>query len=57
MDRLGVEFISACSAPAKGWVERTNGTLQDRLIKEMRLERIGTIEEANRFRGEHLLPA
>jgi transposase len=57
MDHLGVALIPAYSAPAKGRVERTNGTLQDRLIKEMRLEGMGTIEEANRFLEERFLPA
>lgn len=46
---LGIELILALSAPAKGRVERTNGVLQDRLVKEMRLQRISTLEEANAF--------
>lgn len=37
------------SPQTKGRIERTFGTLQDRLIKEMRLERISTQEEANEF--------
>lgn len=44
---LGVELIPAYSPQAKGRVERANGVLQDRLIKEMRLEGIATIAEAN----------
>jgi hypothetical protein len=46
---LDIELICAHSPQAKGRVERANGVLQDRLIKEMRLLGIGTIEEANRF--------
>ncbi|ETS32239.1 transposase [Photorhabdus temperata] len=44
---IGVELICANSLQAKGRVERTNQVLQDRLIKEMRLEGISSIEEAN----------
>jgi hypothetical protein len=46
---LGVELILANSPQAKGRVERMNGTLQDRLVKEMRLAGISDIESANRF--------
>jgi hypothetical protein len=46
---LDIELICAHSPQAKGRVERANGVLQDRLIKEMRLEKINTIEKANRF--------
>lgn len=46
---LGIELICANSPQAKGRVERNNGILQDRLIKEMRLEKINSIEEANAF--------
>lgn len=49
MGELGVELIYASSPEAKGRVERANKTLQDRLIKLMRLEGISTIEEANAF--------
>ena len=44
---LGIELICANSSQAKGRVERANKTLQDRLVKEMRLQGIDTIEEAN----------
>lgn len=44
---IGVDLICANSPQAKGRVERANQTLQDRLIKEMRLEGISSIEEAN----------
>jgi len=46
-DRLGIEMIPAHSAPAKGRVERANSMLQDRLVKELRLRGINTIDEAN----------
>lgn len=48
MRDLGIELIYAHSPQAKGKVENKNGTLQDRLIKEMRLDNISTMEEANR---------
>jgi hypothetical protein len=46
---LDIELICAHSPQAKGRVERANGVLQDRLIKEMRLRGISTIEEGNRY--------
>ena len=46
---LGVRLIFAGSPQAKGRVERSFGTLQDRLIKEMRLAGIRTRNEANLF--------
>ena len=54
MKELGVEVIHAHSPQAKGRIERLFGTFQDRLIKEMRLRGIRTIEEANRFLEEYL---
>ena len=49
LGELGVELIPAHSPQAKGRVERLFKTLQDRLVKEMRLGGISTIEMANRF--------
>ena len=49
MEALAIEIICAHSPQAKGRVERANGTLQDRLVKAMRLEGIATIVEANAF--------
>ena len=46
---LGIRIIHANSAPAKGRIERSFKTDQDRLVKEMRLRNIGTIKEANKF--------
>jgi hypothetical protein len=51
---LGVEVRHANSPQAKGRIERLFGTLQDRLVKEMRLRGIRTIEEANAFLEEYL---
>lgn len=49
METLGIKVILAHSAQAKGRVERMNGTLQDRLVKEMRLAGMSDIESANRY--------
>ena len=53
---LDIEWITAHSPQAKGRVERSFHTAQDRLIKEMRLAGIGTIEAANEFLEQHYLP-
>jgi hypothetical protein len=45
---LGVEAIFALSPQAKGRIERLFGTLQDRLVSELRLAGASTVEEANR---------
>ena len=55
LKELGVDVIHANSPQAKGRVERLFETLQDRLVKEMRLRKIKTIEEANKFL-EYYLP-
>ena len=47
MATLGVRLILADSPQAKGRVERMNGTLQDRLVKEMRLRGVGDMAAAN----------
>src|SRR3990167_9966655 len=47
MRELGIELICAHSPQAKGRVERANGMLQDRLVKEMRLRGISDINTAN----------
>lgn len=46
---LNIALICANSPQAKGRVERSNRVLQDRLVKELRLNSISTIEEANAF--------
>lgn len=47
LEELGIESIQANSPQAKGRVERANQTLQDRLVKEMRLQGISSQEAAN----------
>jgi len=49
LHQLNIDIICANSSQAKGRVERANGTLQDRLVKEMRLSGIDTIEAGNAF--------
>jgi len=49
MRELGIEIICANTPQAKGSVERANGTFQDRLVKEMRLEHFSNYEQANAF--------
>jgi len=46
---LGITWIAAHSAPAKGRVERSFGTAQDRLVKGMRVAGVKTLEQANRY--------
>ena len=49
MKELSIELILANSPQAKGRVERANKTLQDRLIKEMRLKGISDIKKGNKY--------
>src|SRR6202795_911743 len=49
MYELNIETWCANSSPAKGRVERAHLTLQDRLVKELRLHGISTIEAANAY--------
>jgi hypothetical protein len=49
LSELGIEILCANSSQAKGRVERVNRTLQDRLVKELRLEEISTLEAANSY--------
>ena len=51
---LQIEDICAHSPQAKGRVERSNQTLQDRLVKEMRLKGISSTEEANAYVPEFI---
>ena len=54
LKELGVYVIHANSPQAKGRIERIFNTFQDRLIKEMRLANICTIDEANAFLESYL---
>lgn len=51
---LDIEAIHANTPQAKGRVERANKTLQDRLVKELRLLGISTIDEANQYLPEFM---
>jgi len=56
LEQLGVSLVCAKTPQAKGRVERMNGTLQDRLVKELRLAGIDTIASANVFLEAVFLP-
>jgi hypothetical protein len=49
LSELNIEILCANTSQAKGRVERAHHTLQDRLVKELRLAGISTIEAANAF--------
>lgn len=53
LKELDIELILALSPQAKGRVERANRTLQDRLVKELRLKGISSIEEGNAMLEEY----
>lgn len=54
--RLGIEHIPSYSPQARGRVERLNRTLQGRLINELRLAGITTLEAANAYLRDHFIP-
>jgi len=54
LSELGVRMLFAHSPQAKGRIERLFNTFQDRLVKEMRLHGVSTIEEANSFLVSYL---
>lgn len=56
MKDLAINLIPANSPQAKGRIERLFKTLQDRLIKEMRLAKINTPEDGNKFLEEVFIP-
>ena len=47
--QLGVDLETTSVSQAKGLIERTNGTFQGRLVQELRLNNINTIEKANEY--------
>jgi transposase len=53
---LGIHWIAAHSPQAKGRVERSFGTAQDRLVKGLRVAGASTLEEANRYLEQEFLP-
>jgi hypothetical protein len=56
LETLNIELIQAHSPQAKGRVERNFQTSQDRLVKELRIASVATIEEANRYLDEVYVP-
>lgn len=54
--RLGIEHIAAYSPQARGRGERLNRTLQDRLVNELRVAGITTLEAANRYVRDCFIP-
>ena len=55
LKELGIAWCAARSPQAKGRVERTFGTAQDRLVKGMRKAEVKTLEQANQYLQEHYL--
>ena len=53
-NQTGIKLITAHSPEAKGRIERMNATLQDRLVKELRLAGITTIDKSNEFLKEYI---
>jgi len=53
---LGIGWIAAHSPQAKGRVERSFATAQDRLVKGLRVAKVKTLEQANRYLVEEFLP-
>jgi transposase len=56
LNELGIEWIAAHSPQAKGRIERLFATLQDRLVKEMRLAGIDSMAAANHFLETRFIP-
>ena len=54
--RLGIEHIPSYSPQARGRSERMNRTLQDRLVNELRVAGVETLEAANAYLRERYLP-
>jgi len=55
-EELGIQVLFANSPEAKGRVERSFNTIQDRIIPELRLAKIKTMKRANRYLQKHFLP-
>ena len=54
--QLGIELNTTSVSQAKGLIERTNGTFQGRLVQELRLNGITTIDDANKYLIEVFVP-
>jgi len=57
LPQLGIEHIPSYSPQARGRGERLNRTLQDRLVKELTLHGVDTLEAANAYLRDHFIPA
>ena len=55
--QLGIDLKTTSVSQAKGLIERTNGTFQGRLVNELKLNGITTIEEANKYLTEVFVPS
>ena len=54
--QLGIDLETTSVSQAKGLIERDNGTFQGRLVQELRLNNITTIDEANKYLIEIFVP-
>jgi len=54
--QLGIDLKTTSVSQAKGLIERTNGTFQGRLVNELKLNGITTIDEANKYLTEVFVP-
>lgn len=54
--QLGISLTTTSVSQAKGLIERTNGTFQGRLVNELKLNGIYTIEQANKYLIEVFVP-
>ncbi len=54
--QLGIDLQTSSVSQAKGLIERTNGTFQGRLVNELKLHGISTIDEANKYLLETFVP-
>lgn len=54
--QLGIDLKTTSVSQAKGLIERTNGTFQGRLVNELKLNGITTIDEANKYLTEKFVP-
>ena len=54
--QLGIGLVTSSVSQAKGLIERTNGTFQGRLVNELKLHGIATIEEANKYLIDVFVP-
>jgi len=55
--QLGIELETSSVSQSKGLIERTNGTFQGRLVNELKLNGITTIDDANKYLTEIFVPS